>query len=215
MAAINNNVKSTIFERRCCKQTVIATEVCEIGHFANGQHCCRGRLFIGGSYSLLSLSKVAGLFVPVILGQAVDMVSEEAFALPMILGLLVAYGALRVGEQLFSEGREYIFARVAQRTIRSVGVRVFDHLHSLSLRFHLDRQTGGLSRIIERGTKAIEFLLTFMLFNIVPMAIELLLVCAVLWSLYDVSFAVVTLLVITIYQMHLLRRVLAPSLTLG
>lgn len=151
------------------------------------------------AFVLLSLSKVAGLFVPVILGQAVDMVSEEAFALPMILGLLVAYGALRVGEQLFSEGREYIFARVAQRTIRSVGVRVFDHLHSLSLRFHLDRQTGGLSRIIERGTKAIEFLLTFMLFNIVPMAIELLLVCAVLWSLYDVSFAVVTLLVITIY----------------
>ena len=157
------------------------------------------KMRVSVAMGMLVSSKVASLFIPILLGQAVDMVSGGNFSLTVIFGLLATYGGLRVLEQLFSEGREFVFARVAQRAIRSVGVRVFSHLHALSLRFHLDRQTGGLSRVIERGTKAIEFLLTFTLFNIIPTAVELLLVCGVLWGLYDISFALVTFVAISIY----------------
>src|SRR6202012_5441920 len=95
--------------------------------------------------------------------------------------------------------RDPIFAKVGSRAIRMVGLTVFRHLHALSLRFHLDRQTGGLSRAVERGTKGIDFLLSFMLFNILPTLLEIGLVTAVLWRLYDGRFALVTFATIAIY----------------
>lgn len=158
------------------------------------------RMRVLGALLALAGSKIANVYVPLIYKQAVDMLSGEAaavIALPM--GLLLAYGGARVLSVGFSELREALFARVAQRAMRQVALRVFRHLHALSLRFHLDRQTGGLSRVIERGVKGIEFLLAFMLFNILPTIFEILLVCGILWSLFNIWFAAVTFVTIVSY----------------
>src|SRR3546814_20999033 len=90
---------------------------------------------------------------------------------------------------VFAELREALFAKVAQRAIRNATLTTFRHLHALGLRYHLDRRTGGLSRVIERGVKGIEFVLSFMLFNILPTLLEIVLVCGILWGLFDVWFA--------------------------
>jgi len=150
--------------------------------------------------ALLSGAKMATVYVPILYKQAVDILSQEASAAIVIpVGLIVAYGLIRLISTAFSELRDAVFAKVAQRAIRSVALTTFKHLHSLSLRFHLERQTGGLSRIIERGTKGIEFLLTFMLFNILPTLLEIVLVCAILWALFDIWFAAVTFVTIASY----------------
>ena len=111
----------------------------------------------------------------------------------MPVALILAYGVARVLAQAFGELRDAIFAPVAQRAIRNLALEVFGHLHALSLRFHLERQTGGLTRVIERGTQGIEFLIRFTLFNILPTLLEIALVGGILWSLYDWRFAAVTL----------------------
>ncbi|HMA24521.1 MAG TPA: ABC transporter ATP-binding protein/permease, partial [Gemmatimonadaceae bacterium] len=120
---------------------------------------------------------------------------------PIVLpiSLVVGYGVLRIAAIAFAELRDAVFAKVAQRAIRTVALKTFRHLHSLSLAFHLERQTGGLSRAIERGTNGIDTLLTFMLFNIVPTLIEIALVCGILWAFFDVWYAVVTLLCVIGY----------------
>ena len=141
----------------------------------------------------LLLAKGANILVPMLFKHLVDALSPKvATAIALPLGLLLAYGLARVMTQVFSELRDGIFARVAQRAIRKVALQTFRHLHALSLRFHLDRQTGGLSRVIERGAKGIEFLLTFLLFNVLPTLLEIALVCAILWRLYDWRYAAVT-----------------------
>jgi ATP-binding cassette, subfamily B, heavy metal transporter len=123
-------------------------------------------------------------------------VHKPDLAITLPLGLLLAYGLARVLTQSFSELRDAVFARVAQRAIRKVALDTFRHLHRLSMRFHLDRQTGGLSRVIERGAKGIEFLLFFVLFNILPTILEIGLVCGILWYLYDWRYAAVTFVTI-------------------
>src|SRR6516165_5465912 len=141
----------------------------------------------------LLLAKAANILVPMLFKLLVDALSPKApVAIALPLGLLLAYGLARVMTQVFSELRDGIFARVAQRAIRKVALQTFRHLHALSLRFHLDRQTGGLSRVIERGAKGIEFLLTFLLFNVLPTLLEIALVCGILWRLYDWRYAAVT-----------------------
>jgi len=148
----------------------------------------------------LALAKVATVYVPVLYKQAVDLVSSgPGFPATALISLVISYGLVRVAQQAFAELREFFFARVAQRAIRKVALRTFQHLHALSLRFHLDRQTGGLSRAIERGTKGIDFLLNFMLFNILPTLLEIVLVCGILWYLFDVWYAVVTFVTIAGY----------------
>jgi ATP-binding cassette subfamily B protein len=138
--------------------------------------------------------------VPLIYKQAVDALSPKADQLVAVpLALLVGYGLARILGGTFGELRDIVFAKVAQGAIRTVGLGVFRHLHRLGLRFHLDRQTGGVSRAIERGTKGIEFLLNFMLFNILPTLLEIGLVTAVLWGLYDGSFALITAGTILVY----------------
>jgi ATP-binding cassette subfamily B protein len=142
----------------------------------------------------------ANVYVPILYKGAVDVLDAEAgqvLALP--LGLIGAYGLLRLISVAFGELRDAVFAKVAQRAIRTVALQVFRHLHALSLRYHLDRQTGGLSRAIERGTKGIEFVLSFMLFNIIPTMLEILVVCSILWVLYDFWFAAVTFFTIGSY----------------
>jgi len=148
----------------------------------------------------LVAAKGVNVVVPIFFKQAVDSLAGGTPALLAVpIGLLLAYGAARILTQVFGELRDAIFAKVAQRAIRLAGLKTFQHLHQLSLRFHLDRKTGGISRAIERGTKGIEFVLTFMLFNILPTLIEISLVCGVLWAFYNVWFALVTFVTITGY----------------
>ncbi|MDP6896845.1 MAG: ABC transporter ATP-binding protein/permease, partial [Rhodospirillales bacterium] len=149
---------------------------------------------------LLVLAKIANVAVPMFYKHAVDSLNEpKAELLTVPVALLVAYGVLRVLSEAFGELRDAVFTRVAQRAIRQAGLKTFRHLHALSLRFHLDRKTGGVARAVERGTKGIEFLLRFMLFNILPTLIEILMVCGILWNLYGWRFAAVTLLTLVAY----------------
>ncbi|MFZ5782649.1 MAG: ABCB family ABC transporter ATP-binding protein/permease [Pseudomonadota bacterium] len=150
--------------------------------------------------ALLVVAKIANVYVPVLYKQAVDALGEPAAqAVAVPVALILAYGVTRVLAQAFGELRDAIFAPVSQRAIRSLALDVFRHLHALSLRFHLERQTGGLSRVIERGTGGMEFLIRFTSFNILPTLFEIVLVGAVLWSLYDWRFSVVTLAAVAGY----------------
>ncbi len=138
--------------------------------------------------------------IPIFYKFAVDALTDKTTALITIpVGLLIAYGLARIMGQAFGELRDAVFAKVAQRAIRQAGLRTFRHLHRLGLRFHMDRQTGGLSRAVERGTKGIDFLLNFTLFNIAPTMIEILLVCGVMWGLFNFYFALVTFVVVGIF----------------
>ena len=144
--------------------------------------------------ALLIAAKAINVAVPLFYMHAVDALSPETAAAVVAVPvfLLIAYGLARVLSQAFGELRDAVFAKVAQRAIREAGLKTFRHLHKLSLRFHLDRKTGGVSRAIERGTKGIEFLLNFMLFNVLPTLLEVILVCAILWKFYGVAYAFVT-----------------------
>ncbi len=149
----------------------------------------------------LVLSKATNLLVPILLGWTVDAVGaiERDLALALPIGLILAYGLMRVLPQALGEFRDAVFTPVAAHAIRAIALSTFKHLHALSLRFHLDRQTGGLSRVIERGTRGIEFLLNFMLFNIIPTIIEILLACGYLWWKFDWRYAAVTLVALSSY----------------
>ncbi|MBY0474466.1 MAG: ABC transporter ATP-binding protein/permease [Nitrosomonas sp.] len=140
---------------------------------------------------LLVLAKLANVSVPLVLKEIVDALDQTRAELVLPVFLLMSYGVLRLCSTLFGELRDAIFAKVTQRAIRRVANKVFSHLHSLSLRFHLERQTGGVSRDIERGTRGISFLLNFMLFNILPTLLEIGLVLAILISKYDIWFAII------------------------
>jgi len=148
---------------------------------------------------LLVLAKLTNVYVPILYKHAVDGLGEKAQAVAVPVALIVAYGFARVLAQAFGEVRDAVFAPVSQRAIRNLALEVFDHLHALSLRFHLERQTGGLSRVIERGTQGMEFLIRFTTFNILPTLFEIALVGAILWNLYDWRFTAVTLGVIAAY----------------
>ena len=151
------------------------------------------RLRVVGAVALLIAAKVITVYIPIIYKHAVDALSAPAGAIVLPLGLLLAYGGARILAAAFAELREMAFARVAQNAIHVVALETFRHLHRLSLRFHLERQTGGLSRAIERGTNGIDNLLHYLLFQIVPTVFEITLVAVVLWQLYDVRFAAITL----------------------
>ena len=149
---------------------------------------------------LLTLAKITNVVVPIFYKHAVDALSTNTAAvLAVPVALLVGYGLARILAQTFGELRDAVFAKVAQRSIRLAGLKAFKHLHRLSLRFHMDRKTGGVSRAIERGTKGIEFLLSFMLFNVLPTLLEIVMVCFILWGLYGIWFALVTFLTMGTY----------------
>ena len=146
-------------------------------------------------------AKVAVVQAPLLLGAVVDELEADpqlgAVAVPA--GLIAAFGIVRLAGVAFGELRDAVFARVAQQAVREIALRVFRHLHGLSLAFHLDRRTGGLSRVIERGTKGIELVLSFMLFNILPTLLEIVFVCAILLYRYDVSFALIVFVSVVVY----------------
>ncbi|MGZ3181281.1 MAG: ABCB family ABC transporter ATP-binding protein/permease [Telluria sp.] len=141
-------------------------------------------------------AKLANVGVPVLLKRLVDAMSikpNDPHALLVLpVALLVAYGLLRLSTTVFTELREFLFARVTQRAVRTIALQVFRHLHGLSLRFHLNRQTGGMTRDIERGTRGVNSLISFTLFNILPTLVEMTLVLGYLVTHYDKWFSVIT-----------------------
>lgn len=152
--------------------------------------------------ALLFISKIFNVYAPIYYKKAVDALSintSEISLIVMPLGVILAYGAARIGAQLFNEVKDMLFVRVEHRALRQIALETFEYLHALSLRFHLDRKTGGLSRSIERGTNAIETLLRFMIFNILPTIFEIMMVSIVLSTIYKLSFVLVTLATLTIY----------------
>jgi ABC-type transport system involved in Fe-S cluster assembly fused permease/ATPase subunit len=149
----------------------------------------------------LVCAKLAVVTVPLVYSRAVDALVPKTGGSVLVvpIALIVAYGLLRVASSGFGEMRDAVFAAVQQRTVRRVALQTFQHLHRLSLRFHLDRQTGGLSRGIERGTTGIENVLRLAVFNIIPTLLEVGMVTAILWHMFDWRFATVTLLAVTLY----------------
>ena len=159
------------------------------------------RLRVVSAIGCLILAKVAIVTVPVFFATAVDSLApaDPAAVAYLPIWAIAAYGVARVLGIVFAELRDGLFARVAQRAIRTVALQIFRHLHSLALRFHLERPTGGLSRVIERGTKAIETLLSFSLFSVLPTTLEILLVAGILWALFDAVFALITFFAVGSY----------------
>ncbi|HEX7455162.1 MAG TPA: ABC transporter ATP-binding protein/permease [Gallionella sp.] len=157
----------------------------------------KGRVIL--AMSLLILAKLANVAVPLVLKQIIDALDKSHAVLMVPLSLIMGYGLLRLFSTLFGELRDAVFAKVTQRAIRRVALQVFEHLHSLSLRFHLDRQTGGVSRDIDRGTRGIGFLLNFMLFNILPTLLEIALVAGILLHKYNAWFAGITFVTLIFY----------------
>jgi len=141
-------------------------------------------------------AKMANVGVPLVLkklidGLAIDPAHPQAL-LVLPVGALIAYGALRLSTTVFTELREFLFARVTQRAVRTIALKVFRHLHALSLRFHLNRQTGGMTRDIERGTRGVNSLISYSLFNVLPTLVEITLVLGYLAFNYDIWFTVIT-----------------------
>ena len=151
----------------------------------------------------LVLAKMANVGIPMVLKEIVDSltVSPQSANAVLVLpvALLVAYGFLRLSTTAFTELREFFFARVTQRAVRNIALKVFRHLHALSLRFHLNRQTGGVTRDIERGTRGISTLVSYTLFSILPTLVEILLVLGYLSLQYDLWFSVITITALVIY----------------
>ncbi|PWF44990.1 ABCB family ABC transporter ATP-binding protein/permease [Massilia glaciei] len=151
----------------------------------------------------LIAAKLANVGVPLVLKQLIDQLSIKAsdpYALLVLpLGALVAYGLLRLSTSVFTELREFLFSRVTQRAVRTIALRVFRHMHALSLRFHLNRQTGGMTRDIERGTRGVSSLISMSLFNILPTLVEITLVLTYLVLKYDIWFSVITAVALVSY----------------
>ena len=152
--------------------------------------------------AFLVAAKLATVFLPVVYGRAVDALAPKGGAAGLIAvpaALILGYGLLRIASSGFAELRDAVFASVQQRATRRVALRTFHHLHALSLRFHLDRQTGGLARVIDRGTLGIQSVLRLAVFNIVPTIIEIVMVTAILWAMFDWRFALLTFIAVASY----------------
>jgi len=158
---------------------------------------------VGIALGFLLMAKVANVGVPLLLKNLVDSLvikPGDAVAILVVpIGLLIAYGGLRLSTSLFTELRELIFAKATEGTARSISLQVFRHLHALSLRFHLERQTGGMTRDIERGTRAVHSLISYSLYSIVPTLIEVTLVLTLLAVKFDAWFAWITLIALVFY----------------
>src|SRR4051812_26082252 len=157
----------------------------------------KGRVIL--ALACLVAAKLANVAVPLVMKEVVDGLDAKAAMVAVPVALLATYGLLRFSTTLFAELRDVVFIRVTQRAIRRVALGVFRHLHSLSLRFHLDRQTGGMTRDIERGTRGISTLLSYLLFSIIPVILEFALVAAVLVGKFDWRFAAITFGAVVVY----------------
>ena len=166
----------------------------------------RKDLKIRVSFSVVALvfAKIASVSTPLVLGSAVNSLTDLSSGINLIMlapvALIVAYGAAKVISFTFVAVRDALFSKVSQHSIRKISLNMFKHLHNLSLQFHLNRQTGALAKYIDRGTKGIDFLLRYVLFNVVPTFFEIFLVAGILFYLYGVWYAVVTLTTIGLYS---------------
>ncbi|MDE2457486.1 MAG: ABC transporter ATP-binding protein/permease, partial [Burkholderiales bacterium] len=163
----------------------------------------RYRWRVGAALVFLVGAKVANVGVPVLLKKMIDALSirpgDTAALLVVPAGLVVAYGLLRLSTSLFTELRELTFAKATEGTARTISLEVFRHLHALSLRFHLERQTGGMTRDIERGTRAVHSLISYSLYSIFPTLIEVTMVLGILAVKFDAWFAWITLIALVLY----------------
>ncbi len=160
----------------------------------------KGRVIL--ALSCLIAAKVANLGVPILLKKMVDAMDVPMGAQTLVvvpIALIIAYGLLRLSASLFTEMRELIFSRVTESAVRTLALQVFDHLHGLSLRFHLSRQTGGMTRDIERGTRGIQSLISYSLYSILPTIVELTLVLGYFIWVYNYWFAIITLVALVLY----------------
>jgi len=160
---------------------------------------------LGGAMALLAAAKLANVGVPLALKAIVDRLDSQgqsAALLTVPLALLVAYGLLRFTTILFQELRNAVFAKAAQGSTRRITLKVFQHLHNLSLRYHLDRQTGGLSRDLERGSRSITQLLNYMIFSILPTVFEIMVVCGILLANFSPWYAAITLVTVVVYFVY-------------
>ena len=157
----------------------------------------RGRVLF--ALACLIAAKLANVGVPLVFKEVVDAFTAEKAVLVVPLALLAAYGLLRFSMSLFTELRELLFARVTQQAVRNIALQVFRHLHALSLRFHLERQTGGLTRDIERGTRSIGTLISYTIYSILPTFVEVGLVIGILATRYEASFAWITVGALVVY----------------
>lgn len=162
-----------------------------------GYHALRVRVVI--ALSCLLGARMVSVYVPVIYKDAVDALTPGDMALVLPLAVIASYGLARLSTTLLGELRDFVFVRVSQHAQRTVALDTFKHLHRLSLRFHLDRQTGGLSRVIERALRGMQFVLSFMLFNILPTLIELLLVMGIMALYFDYRYPLVTGATVILY----------------
>jgi ATP-binding cassette subfamily B protein len=153
----------------------------------------------------LVAAKLVNVGVPLLYRDAVDALTPGQAIIAAPLGLIFAYGAARVLVQVFGEFRDFVFAKVGYHAQRTLALSTFRHLHALALRFHLERRTGGLSRVIERGTNGIDFLLNFMTFNILPTLVEIALVAGVLFYTLSAAYALAALLTIGLYVVFTLK----------
>ncbi|HEY1261296.1 MAG TPA: ABC transporter ATP-binding protein/permease, partial [Stellaceae bacterium] len=163
------------------------------------RHAPELRLRVVLAVAFMVAGKLVNISVPFLYKHAVDALAPSRGLVVVPVAIIIAYGVARLMSQGFNELRNATFARVSQRAVRGIALLAFRHIHSLSLRFHLERRTGGLARAIERGVAGIDFLLSFMLFNVVPTLIEIVLVCAILWRLFDWRFAAATFVTILAY----------------
>ncbi len=158
----------------------------------------RGRVLL--ALACLVLAKVANVGIPLVLKDIVDRLDADGATLLVLpLALLLMYGCLRLASSLFTELRDAVFARVRHGAMRKVSLRVLEHLHRLSLRYHLERKTGGLSRDIDRGTRSVSSLMNYMVFSILPTLVEILMIAGILLTRYEVWFAVVTFVSVVVY----------------
>ena len=154
----------------------------------------------------LILATLVSVYTPFLYGKAVDLVSDKhSINLSLLWFVIGSYALARLGQVFFDEAKEFVFARVAQRAVRGAALKAFKHMHNLSLTFHLNRQTGGLTRAIDRGAKGIEFLLRFTVFEIVPVLVELITVGIVLWVTFGFRYSAVTILTVIFYVIFTIK----------
>lgn len=159
------------------------------------------RLRIVTSLICLLLAKVINIFVPIVYKYVIEDLNKN-LALSVIIGMIMVYGGTKIFVQIFSELRNIIFSKVGHQATRLIALNVFKHMHNLSMRFHITRKTGGLSRSIERGTKGIEAVLRYSLFNILPTSVEIILVSGILWYVYGIWFSFTILVTMSIYVLY-------------
>ena len=198
--------KPVVSEQAAMPKIGIRSALVELFRYVSpkGDRSVTARIII--ALAFVALARAATLVVPIFYGKLVDHVAGEdaGFDLSIMWWLLGGYALARIGQQFFDEGSEFVFVRVAQKAVHGAALTTFKHLHSLSLKFHLDRQTGGLTRAIERGAKGMEFLLTFALLEVMPLIIELILVSTIMWAMFGFYYAVVTFTTVMIYTVFTL-----------